>query len=72
MGDEEKEPIVYIPKHIDDFINKIDLVLFNSESSDIGVSHSDYIDIMNELHKIRDYYKYLYYKLYLKRLERWL
>ena len=64
--------LVYTPKYIDDFINKIDVVLYNSNASDIGVSHSDYINIINELHKIRNDYAYLYYKLYLKRIERWM
>ena len=66
-----KIPLVYTPKYIDDFINKIDVVLYNSNASDIGVSHSDYINVINELHKIRNDYAYLYYKLYLKRIERW-
>lgn len=65
-------PLVYTPKHIDNFIDKIDVILYNSNTSDIGVSHSDYINIINELHKILNDYKYLYYKLYLKRIERWL
>ena len=35
-------PMVYTPLHLHNFINKIDIVLYNSDSSDIGVPHSEY------------------------------
>ncbi len=57
-------PLVYTPLHFHNFINKIDVVLYNSNSSDIGVSHSDYINIINELHKLYNDYASLYYRYF--------
>lgn len=56
-------PLVCTPKYFDDFINKVDVLIYNSNSSDIGISHSEYINIINELHKISNDYACLYYKI---------
>ena len=47
-------PMVYTPLHLHNFINKIDIVLYNSE----------YINIINELHKLYNDYSSLYYKYF--------
>ena len=55
-------PLIYTPKQIDDFINKVDASLYNSNSYDMGVGYEKYKNIMNELLEIRDDYALLYYK----------